>query len=638
MHTTRKVLILAALGLLAAACGPDDAADGNNGWQLDENNASANNGASNNGAANNTSTNNGSSNNTSTNNTSANNGSSNNTSTNNSSGNNTSTNNASENNGTNAALPVCGDDVVEGDEICDGDCPTSVMDCPALTVECATVSFSGSPETCDAQCVYGQIDACQDGDGCCPMGCTPEQDSDCGVPGPVCGDGVVEGSELCDGDCPTLAECPAPGSTCAEAVLEGSEMTCDAQCGVREITQCVSGDGCCPMGCDYMQDMDCVVPEFCGDGVVNGMELCDGDCPVTDADCDDGNACTTGMVTGDPMMCGSQCVQTQVTVCTSGDGCCPTGCEAMGDTDCQDADLCGAALPAQPPHEPASVIDSLSISGQSCCFDYTGDGRADNSLGSILDLVGARQSANMAISQSIASGAQAIVLEHDGLTGLVGTANFTIHTLAGEPQCFAAPDPAGGNVYKIDPASYDSMGQPLASLPMASLMGNQISTGQGNLNLAIDFAGVPLTLVVQSVQVSAVVDAARSGLPDTGVALNAGRLGGIVSLTDLYDAINAFTTSSCGCYSQPNAALITYSSAQNAMCSPSISAATCSTTDATENACKTLVDSLCNAITLLPLLADVNAAAPTSNCSAMGNCDALTLGAEFTAAGAYIRD
>jgi hypothetical protein len=126
---------------------------------------------------------------------------------------------------------------------------------------------------------------------------------------PVCGDGVRDGAELCDGsDCPT--KCGAPTSACLPLMLQGAAKTCDAQCVPVEITMCSNGDGCCPMGCTYANDKDC--SQTCGDGVVSGVEKCepgstDHPCP-TARDCDDGNVCTEDRVTG--AGCSAECTHT----------------------------------------------------------------------------------------------------------------------------------------------------------------------------------------------------------------------------------------------------------------------------------------------------------------------------------------
>jgi len=74
----------------------------------------------------------------------------------------------------------------------------------------------------------------------------------------------------------------------------------------------------------------------CGDGMVQGYELCDGDCPTT---CDDGDPCTVEEEYGDPYYCYAACFRFPVG-CVDGDGCCSefatlTGiCTNLNDTDC----------------------------------------------------------------------------------------------------------------------------------------------------------------------------------------------------------------------------------------------------------------------------------------------------------------
>jgi alpha-N-arabinofuranosidase len=76
--------------------------------------------------------------------------------------------------------------------------------------------------------------------------------------------------------------------------------------------------------------MDCSAS--CGNGVVDASETCDPptSCPSS---CDDGNACTLDQLTGSPENCNVACSNTAITACTSGDGCCPSGCSAS-DSDC----------------------------------------------------------------------------------------------------------------------------------------------------------------------------------------------------------------------------------------------------------------------------------------------------------------
>jgi hypothetical protein len=365
--------------------------------------------------------------------------------------------------------------------------------------------------------------------------------------------------------------------------------------------------------------------------MVEGNELCDGDCPSTAADCDDADACTTEMVMGSD--CQSQCVYQPVTTCGQ-DGCCNGTC--LNDPDCMETDLCGQPV-SQNNSEPASVIATFAIEDQSCCFDYTGDNQPDNSLGQLLQIAGARQSTNAGLQQSIDSGAQAIILEHDGINGIANTPSYTINVLDGAPQCFQTPDAQGGNFYEINPSSYDAAGQPLATLPMANSTGGLITTGMGNLILIVDFVGAGLVLPIRLAQLQATLAPNRSSLPDKGIALDGGTLGGIVKLTEMYDAINDFAANNCTCYtnSNPNNPdLVIYSSASNASCNSSISANACGNSGV-DGACRELRDTFCNQIGLIPLFADVDSNNPGTNCG--GSCDSLSVGASFTAHGARIK-
>lgn len=92
---------------------------------------------------------------------------------------------------------------------------------------------------------------------------------------PCCGNGVCEEGEGC-GIC--AIECPCgSGTVCCENACAAAACTSDAQCNdndkcTRDVCAnngtcsaacqhiakpCYGGDGCCPAGCDYVQDNDC---------------------------------------------------------------------------------------------------------------------------------------------------------------------------------------------------------------------------------------------------------------------------------------------------------------------------------------------------------------------------------------------
>jgi hypothetical protein len=127
------------------------------------------------------------------------------------------------------------------------------------------------------------------------------------------------------------------------AVLEGSPETCDAKCTVSTIEICQGGDGCCPEGCNGMNDGDC--PLLCGNKIVEPGELCDGTCPKS---CISNNACTPMTVIGSNLTCDSQCVPAEtITACLDGDGCCPGGCNESNDNDCDPTQTCAIDIEIQ---------------------------------------------------------------------------------------------------------------------------------------------------------------------------------------------------------------------------------------------------------------------------------------------------
>ncbi len=232
--------------------------------------------------------------------------------------------NGSPNATTNANPGSCGDGEVNGEEFCDsaiesgpGSCPTS---CTAPS--CTTATLEGSVEDCSARCTVEPV-GCSNGDGCCSLGCDANNDSDCSN---LCGDGSIEGPELCDGNCPTSCD---DGNACTNDSLSGSAANCSASCTSAPLDVCQDGDGCCPPSCNANNDSDCGAN--CGNGVLEPGETCDGDCPTA---CNDGNACTTDTLLGAAATCNVVCQGTPIQACINGDGCCPAGCTSGNDSDC----------------------------------------------------------------------------------------------------------------------------------------------------------------------------------------------------------------------------------------------------------------------------------------------------------------
>ena len=208
----------------------------------------------------------------------------------------------------------------------------------------------------------------------CVVNCTPGRDNGdaIAVNPQQCGNHIVEPSETCDppSSCPTSCN---DGNVCTVDQLTGSSANCNVACSHTSITTCTSGDGCCPAGCNANTDSDC--SPTCGNGVVEPGETCDpaSSCPTS---CNDGNVCTVDQLTGSSANCNVACSHTSITTCTSGDGCCPAGCNANTDSDCSPTCGNGVVEPGETCDPPATCRTSCD-DDSTCTMDQM-TGNADN--------------------------------------------------------------------------------------------------------------------------------------------------------------------------------------------------------------------------------------------------------------------
>ena len=302
----------------------------------------------------------------------------------------------------------CGDGVLQPHELCDpaippeapGACPASCDDGSACTVD----SRSGTPKDCSVQCKHTSIRDCVAGDGCCPLGCPPQVDSDCTD---VCGNGILGPNELCDplipegapGACPTRCD---DGKVCTSDRLLGDPSHCNVRCEFRTISYCEPGDGCCPWICGFYDDSDCPPPAG-GAGVPCTT---DSDCLLPGAA--PGLRCLTQEQTGWP------------------GGVCSLGCMTQGD--CPQASRC---------------VDLAEIKERVClpgCLDDVDCKRPGHAC-----LGGAQQGAAQQGSAQQAGAQQVCVPRADGPLGApIGTSCTSTRQCSGDTLGFCLTEAGHG--------------------------------------------------------------------------------------------------------------------------------------------------------------------------------------------------
>ncbi len=112
--------------------------------------------------------------------------------------------------------------------------------------------------------------------------------------GSTCGNGLLEGSEVCDGT-------DLGGATCEQEGYTGGAIACNAACDGYDTSQCSNAE--------------------CGNGLVEGSEACD------DQDLNE-TTCSDLGYDGGELACAGDCRSFDTA------GCCADGCEAEGVTRC----------------------------------------------------------------------------------------------------------------------------------------------------------------------------------------------------------------------------------------------------------------------------------------------------------------
>lgn len=145
------------------------------------------------------------------------------------------------------SAPTCGNGVIDPGEVCDGANLNSKT--------CSTQGYSGGTLSCNSSCTSFNTSLCFN------------------PPPIICGDGIVNGTEQCDG-------VNLNGSSCVARGFAGGTLSCNSNCTFNSNL--------------------CTMPPLCGNGVINAPEECDG------ANLN-GQSCATKGFAGGNLSCNANC-------------------------------------------------------------------------------------------------------------------------------------------------------------------------------------------------------------------------------------------------------------------------------------------------------------------------------------------
>jgi len=259
----------------------------------------------------------------------------------------------------------CGNGALDPGEQCDGQNLTGFT-CETLP----GFAFTGGDLSCSADCTM-DTSACTGGIG-------------------VCGNGVLDASEICDGD-------DLGGEDCVSQGMVSGTLRCLADCSDFNLQSCTISETCGnglrdgPEECDQSDlagatceilgylggtldcQANCLFDESgctdgtCGNGVVEGTEECDG----LDLG---GETCVSRGYGGGPLACSAACAFDE-TLC--GPSTCDNGVVDAGE-DCDGTDLAGADCVSQGFTGGTLACDTTCLFDTTGCTTSTcGDGVAD---------------------------------------------------------------------------------------------------------------------------------------------------------------------------------------------------------------------------------------------------------------------
>ena len=296
----------------------------------------------------------------------------------------------------------------------------------------------------------------------------------------------------------------------------------------------------------------------------------------------DPNPCTTAPA--------AMCNEDGAVVSYDSDGTCTViddmaSCEyASTETACEGDEFCAAGacvIPGLPEDyvfsSDASVITKLGLAEDDpatpdvdegdCCFDFNGDGEADNGLGGLLASLGSflgdslgDEGVNGLIQEQIDDGTLTILFEQVGLDSADDDEELTLNGFFGAME---------DDAYTVDPTSFiEGTSTPYISFNNAAIAGGVLTAGPSLFSVTIPLGefGFDIALDAADTQIQSDVTAGDMG----GLNWTNGILGGVVPMQQLVDALNGLGAS-CDCLGLDGGDMLELKAEDKLGCTPALS-------------------------------------------------------------------
>lgn len=430
---------------------------------------------------------------------------------------------------------------------------------------------------------------------------------------PACGAcQVCDESDQCVAkSCPADEACDEADGQCKAVVVECTPACGDCQsCNAGTCESTCTGTQICEAGA-------CVEPPAC-DPPCGAGETCNATTGACDSICDAAQCESWDDAAG---ACASDCADTQ---------CCIAGaCDVCPTVECANPNAAGYC--------DASIVDELAIAEapseatgeEGCCCDFTGDGVVDNQIAALVGSLGGMAgydlpTLNATLAESLAGGSFIILFEYLGLAADAADTdwfevNFFLGTDMDDPE-----DPtdnfSGTEDFYIMPASLDENGDPVITFGGASVAAGELNAGPSEFVIPIQLDDPPLNLVltVDSAIMKAMISSGANGYE-----LSDGTLCGYITIQQIFNALNEFASSSCGCLGLTGDLI----EGGDGLWTCGTMDSTCGTEDQMENICGMIAQYCTVAVSLLPSFLDVDLDGDTVG-------DAISVGATFSATSA----